>query len=107
MNELRDRFADIYRKLGTVADFAASHRFTALFIVMGLAVSFALLRSSTYLDIDRNEIRYSDEAVKINYKSIDEDILDEFSQASKDQTIQIDPQFDPNRDNPFSDQTEQ
>ncbi len=103
MNDLKDKIQPAIQKALSLASLATAHRFTVLMMIIGIAVSFALIRTRTFLDIPRNETRYSDERAKINYKSIDEDVLNEFKQAADDQTIEINSQFEPERDNPFSD----
>ena len=80
---------------------AIKYRFTVLFVILCTAVALALFRTKSFIDIPRNEIRYSDEYVKINYKSIDQKTLAKFKQAQEDQNTQVGSQFDPTRSNPF------
>ena len=82
---------------------ATRHRFVLLFVILGAAIGFALIRTQSYLDIPRNEQRYSDETLLIKYKKIDEETLNTFRATQNDSGISVGSQFDPNRNNPFTD----
>jgi hypothetical protein len=86
----------------SIADIATAHRFTLLFIILGAAIAFALLRTSSFIDIPRNEERYTTEALSISYKQIDEEVLNKFKEAGQDVSVEVGSQFDPDRTNPFS-----
>jgi hypothetical protein len=93
-------------KLRKIADKAlilgTTYKFTLLFVILGTAVGFALLRTSTFLDIPRNETRYTEESARIKYKQIDQKVLEKFEEAQEDANVEVGSQFDPNRTNPFS-----
>lgn len=79
-----------------------NHRFTILFIILGTAVAFALIRTGSYLDISRDESRYSQETSAINYLQINKDTIKQFEITNQDQDIQVDSNFNPDRNNPFT-----
>lgn len=81
----------------------AKHRFVLLFFILGTAIGFALLRTQSYLDIPRNEQRFSDETLLIKYKKIDEETLNTFKSTTNDAGIDVGSQFEPDRNNPFAD----
>ncbi len=81
---------------------ATKYRFTILFVILGGAIGFALLGTQTYIQIPRNEQRYSDETLKIKYKRIDQEALNTLKQKQQDGTIEVNSQYDPDRDNPFT-----
>lgn len=76
-----------------------------VFIVLVIAscvLIFTLLQSRTYLDPERNEERYSEESLKINYATIDQEVVDELSATLDDASIDVDTNFVPGRTDPFS-----
>jgi hypothetical protein len=75
---------------------------TILCFILGAAIGLALLKTRSYLSVPRNEVRYSEEAAAIQYKSIDEKTLKEFEAAGSDKDIEVGSQFDPTRRDPFS-----
>jgi hypothetical protein len=81
---------------------AFNHRTFIVFVIIGGAITFALLRTRNFIDIPRNETTYNEARLQINYKSIDEELLSSFSQAESDQSVEVDSQFNPNRADPFS-----
>ena len=82
---------------------ATKHRIIFLFIILGAAISFALIRTQSYLNIGRNQTRYDEETAQIRYQKIDEEKLQAYEQEQQDKQIEVSSQFDPNRDNPFTD----
>lgn len=101
MNNLKQK---IQKTIPLVIEGFTKHRFTLLFIILGVAITFALLRTRSFIDIPRNEERYTEEALRIKYKSIDEEVLDQFSSADEDKDIEVDSDFAPDRQNPFTEQ---
>ena len=79
------------------------HRFILLFIILGTAIAFALIKTQSFIDIPRNEERYSEETLKIKYKQIDEETLALFAPTQDDKPVEVNSQFDPTRNNPFTD----
>lgn len=76
-----------------------------VFIVLLIASSvliYTLIQSQTFIDPPRDESRYDEEIVKINYATIDQDVVDEISATLEDQDIDVDPNFVPGRNNPFA-----
>ncbi len=81
---------------------ATNHRFVLLFIILGSAIAFALVRTGSYLTIPRDQARYEQEVQAIQYKQIDKETLDKFRTDNQDKDIQVDSNFDPDRKNPFN-----
>jgi hypothetical protein len=77
------------------------HRFVLIFVILGAAISFALLRTQNYIDIPRNETRYNEGVLTINYKEIDTETIKSFQEKIDDGNVSVDSQYDPDRDNPF------
>jgi len=103
MSEQADKLTSSARNLTEKAsEFFAKHRFTLVFIIASSAVLFALLQSRTYLNPVRNEARYEEGKLKINYASIDQEVVDEISRTLDDKNIEVTPSLVPNRNNPFS-----
>lgn len=97
-------YADKSKKLATKSVLILTqHRFVLIFVILGAAISLALFRTQSYIDIPRNEDRFVEGKLTINYKEIDTKTLESFRSKLNDQNIQVDSQFDPNRSNPFID----
>jgi len=79
------------------------HRFILLFMILGTAIAFALIKTQSFIDIPRNEERYAEETLKIKYKQIDEATLALFAPTQDDKQVEVNSQFDPTRNNPFTD----
>jgi carbohydrate-binding DOMON domain-containing protein len=79
------------------------HRFVLIFVILGAAISLALFRTQSYIDIPRNETRFTEGKLTINYKEIDTATLESFRTKLNDGSIQVESQFDPTRNNPFTD----
>ena len=84
------------------ANTIARHRFIIMVIIVGAAIAFSLVRTKSVLDIPRNESRFTEEVSLINYKEINQDVLEEFKAAELDVNIEVNSNFDPNRSNPFN-----
>ncbi|MBP6962067.1 hypothetical protein KBB49_00855 [Candidatus Saccharibacteria bacterium] len=101
---------DIKAKLGKLKIFGdtgvgliTKHRFILLFMILGTAIAFALIKTQSFIDIPRNEDRYAEETLKIKYKQIDESTLALFAPTQDDKQVEVNSQFDPTRNNPFTD----
>lgn len=81
---------------------ASRHRVILMLLVIGVAVSFALIKTRSFIDIPRNETRYSDEKLKIHFNSINQQTLSEFKAAEQDTSVEVNSKFNPNRSDPFS-----
>jgi len=103
MEDLKIKFGKI--KLFGIAEAVniAKHRFILLFVILGTAIAFALIKTQSFIDIPRNEERYAEETLKIKYKQIDEDTLALFASTQEDKQVDVSSQFDPTRSNPFTD----
>ncbi len=82
---------------------ATRHRFILIFVILGAALAFALLRTQSFLTIPRNETRFNEGKALIKYKQIDAKTLEDFKAALNDQANEVDSKFDPGRSNPFVD----
>ncbi len=82
---------------------ATKHRFILIFIILGAAIAFALLRTQSFLSIPRNEDRFNEGKLSIRYKQIDTETLESFKSALNDQNTEVDSNFEPGRVNPFID----
>lgn len=83
-------------------DLINKHQVFIVLLIASSVLIFTLVQSRTYLNPERNEDRYAEESVKINYSTIDQEIVDEISTTLDDEDIQVDPNFVPGRNNPFS-----
>ena len=103
MDKLKSKFGKI-KVLGSSSVVSITkHRFILLFIILGTAIAFALIKTQTFIDIPRNEERYVEETLKIKYKQIDMDTLATFAPTQDDKQVEVNSQFDPTRNNPFTD----
>lgn len=92
-----------FKKLSTkLIDTASRHRVILMILLVGAAVSFALIKTRSFIDVPRNEAKYSEEKLKIRYSGIDQQTLQDFTSAQQDKAVEVNPQFEPNRSNPFS-----
>lgn len=103
MEDMKKYNDKIKRSLTGLVELCTKHRFILLFIILGTAVGFALIRTSEYIDVPRNETRFVEEKLKIKYKQIDLEALASFDAAQQDEQIEVGSQFNPNRNNPFVD----
>lgn len=102
MNDIKTSLEKV-KKIGIkIVENASRHRIIVMFAVVGVAVSFALIKTRSFIDIPRNESKYSEERLKIHYEAINEQTLNEFKAAEQDQSIEVNSKFNPNRSNPFS-----
>jgi hypothetical protein len=104
MNENKELTLSEKLKTFTVSslNFVASHRFILVIVIVGAALIFALLRTRSFIDIPRNETRYNEEYILINYKDINVETLERFKATDQDTKIEVNSNFDPNRQNPFT-----
>ena len=103
MEDMKNYNEKIKRTLTRLVELCTKHRFILLFMILGTAVGFALIRTSEYIDVPRNETRFVEEKLKIKYKQIDLEALASFDAAQQDEQIEVGSQFNPNRNNPFVD----
>jgi fumarate reductase subunit C len=83
-------------------DFIYKNQVFIVLVVCSAVLIFALLQSRTYLNPERNEVRYEEERLKINYSTIDEEIVNEIRATLDDKNITVDSNFVPDRRNPFA-----
>lgn len=103
MQDTKKQLEKFQRFANKLILFGTKYRFILLFIILGTAVGFALVRTRSYLDIPRNETRFSEETLQINYKQIDLEALATFDAAEQDRQIEVGSKFNPDRNNPFID----
>jgi hypothetical protein len=94
-NMLKNRFA-------VAIDFAARHRLTVVFTIVGAAIAFALLQTRAYLNPTRNEDRYREGQAKLNFKSIDYTVVEKLQATQDDEKQTVEKNLDEGRTNPFS-----
>ena len=81
--------------------YLSRHRFIVVIIIVGIALSFALIKTRSAIDVSRNETRYNEEVLKINYQQINNETLESFRLAEEDRKVEVNSSFDPTRQNPF------
>ena len=102
MDKLQDSLAIFTKKFGSSISFISKYKFTFVFLIAASAVALTVLQTQSYLSTSRNETIYQEESVKINYGSIDQEIVDEISSTLDDANIEVDSSFVPGRSNPFA-----
>jgi len=102
MKDMKESFEHFKKNAVKVLAVASRHRIILMILVVGIAVSFALVKTRSFIDIPRNETKYNEEKQKIHYDSIDQQTLKDFQTEQQDQNIQVSPRFEPNRNDPFS-----
>lgn len=102
MKDMKTSIEQLKKRAVTVLSLASQHRLIVMLFVIGVAVSFALIKTRSFIDIPRNETKYSEEKLKIHFESIDQQTLNEFKSAEQDRSVEVNPQFNPNRSDPFS-----
>jgi hypothetical protein len=103
MDDIKSKFGKIKVFGNSGAGILTKHRFILLFIILGTAIAFALVKTQSFIDIPRNEERYAEETLSIKYKQIDEETLARFAPTQDDKQVEVNSQFDPTRNNPFTD----
>ena len=78
------------------------HGVFIMFVIAGAAIGFALYRSSTYLNPNRNENHYQEVSANNSYSKIDYTLVDKLQDALNDTDVTVNPELAPNRSNPFS-----
>lgn len=101
MKDIKNLVEKIKKNAISAVDYATSHRILLLFIILGFAIGFALYKTGTYIDVERDNQRYTEETAKIKYNKIDKNILDSFSNKQTDSNVEVNSKYDPNRNNPF------
>lgn len=94
-----DRLSQFTTKFG---QFTTKHRIVIIFMIASGAALLALMQSRTYLNPERNEARYDEQRLQINYSSIDQKVVEKLSATLEDKDITVDQNLVPNRNNPFS-----
>lgn len=103
MKDTKKQSEQLKKYLSTLIETLTKHRFILIFVILGAAISFALLRTQSYIDIPRNETRYNEGVLSINYKEIDTETIKSFQEKINDGSVNVESQFDSTRDNPFID----
>ncbi|MFT4532140.1 MAG: hypothetical protein ACI9T8_000150 [Candidatus Saccharimonadales bacterium] len=94
--------ADSLKAIGSkLVSFVTKYRFTAAIAIAAASVIAAILTSGTYLSPPRNDLRYEEEKIKINYSSIDLEVVEKLSATQEDATIEVNGSLVPSRSNPF------
>lgn len=99
MNERLDSLKNSFNKyLGMIN----KHQVFIVLIIASAVLGYTLLQSRTYLNPERNEERYTEESLKVNYATIDQEVVDQLSATLDDASIDVDSNFVPGRTDPFS-----
>ncbi|MCA9346472.1 hypothetical protein KC960_03195 [Candidatus Saccharibacteria bacterium] len=101
MKDLQKYLDKLKKFADSSIEFVANYRVLILFMILGLAVGFALYRTGTFINISRDEQRYTEETARIKYSKIDEKIIESFSDKKTDKNVEVNSQYDPTRSNPF------
>lgn len=101
-DELNKTINSLKSSTSKIIAYITKYRFTAVFIVASASVIAAVVQSGTYLNPPRNDDRYNDEKLKINYSSIDKDIVEKLSKTQQDATVEVNENLVPSRNNPFT-----
>ena len=102
MKDIKNLYEKSQKQIPRYIGRVSKHRILVIAIIIGAAIAFSLIKTGSFIDIPRNEDRYNEEVLQINYKEIDSAILEQFTVAEQDGTIEVNSNFDPNRSNPFS-----
>ena len=78
------------------------YRAVLVFTIAAFSIGAAAMQASDYLSPQRNETLFTEEVLRIDIESIDEQKLSELQQTQTDQSIPVDTDFAPGRSNPFS-----
>jgi hypothetical protein len=103
MKTRKNTSTDLKKVVNQLVTFLTKHRFILIFVILGAAVSFALLQTRQYIDIPRNETRFTEGKLTIKYKEINAETLQSFKNKLEDTSVEVDSQYDPERNNPFID----
>lgn len=99
MNEQLD---GVRTNLGKYLKIVTQKQVFFVVLVCSAVLIYTLIQASSFLNPERNEDRYTEESLKVNYATIDEDIVDEISKTLQDEDINVDSNFVPGRNNPFA-----
>lgn len=100
--KLNDYKSATIKKMSRLITFTSLHRLIIVFVIVGLALSFALLRTRSFLNPERNEARYNDEKLKINYKSVDYEIVNKLKETQQDSSVTVEKNLQQGRTDPFT-----
>lgn len=99
MNEQLDSFKV---KLGKYAKTVNQKQVFFVVLACSAILIYTLVQATSFLNPERNEDRYTEESLKVNYATIDEEIVEEISKTLADEDINVDSDFVPGRNNPFA-----
>ena len=102
MNDLSTSFGKIAGSSKELLHFLSKHRALLIIVISSVAVIFALSQTREYLNPSRNEDIYTELSAGINYRGIDQDIVEKLQSTQSDQDIQVDANLVPDRSNPFN-----
>lgn len=99
---MNEQLNDLRTSLKKYTDFIYHHQVFIVLLLASAILIYTLMQTQTYLDPPRNESTYEEEIVKVNYATIDQEVIDEISATLDDKDIEVDPNFVPGRNNPFA-----
>ena len=86
---------------GTVA-FISKHRVVLTVLIACGAILASVMQAQGFLNPLRNETLYTEQKATSNTKTIDEEIVKKLSKTQTDESISVDSNFVPDRNNPFN-----
>lgn len=103
MNESIAKYKEILQKRTFVfIEFITRHRAIVVFMIASAAVIAAVVQASTSLNPPRDETKFQEEVLLIDYSNIDQEIVEKLQQTQDSVGVDIDTDFDPTRNNPFA-----
>lgn len=99
---MNKQFESLKISLNKYIQYINVHQVFIVLLIASSVLVFTLVQSKTYLDPARDEAKYNEEVLKINYATIDQQVVDDISSTLDDQDINVDPNFVPGRSNPFA-----
>ena len=101
-DQLKAQLSSIYERGMVLSRYFMKYKYTVIIIVACLAVLATLSMANGFTDPARNEERYTEGTLQIRSTSVDQEKIDEISATLADPTVEVDPNFVPNRNNPFA-----
>lgn len=102
-NKLTKQSSDSIRSFSDkFVKFISKYRLITMLAISAIIIAVTLVQSRKYLNPPINQAKYDEGKALINYSTIDKKIVDEISATLNDENIEVNTNFKPGRDNPFS-----
>jgi preprotein translocase subunit SecG len=102
MNDLNSILPKLYSFSKGLLRFMSKYRMIVILLFSSIAIVLALMQTRSYLNPTRDETIYNELGAGINYKGIDESIVEKLQSTQSDEEIQVDAILVPDRKNPFN-----